>query len=347
MKKAKVSYPSAISDQFRFDNPDYDEDLMKEYALMSQVASMYYIEGMQQPEIAKKLFFSRSKVSRILTKAKELGIVNIQVQRISERVPSIEKQLKALFPIKEAVVITNFSEMDDSETLENVSYFASLYISNLLKDNSVLGISNGNAVNNVVRQYQQMQNCSLQVVQIIGSGSNAYRAIESREMVNQLTNTFPGKAFFLNTPLYMDNSFARDQLLLDPAISDTFRMMKQCDVILTGLGSFDKDQITTARIIKEYQTAEHAAELSLKGAVGCICALYYDIHGNYIPCDWNSKCISISFSDIKENNMTVAVACGSRKVLPVLGGLRSSLIDVMITDVDTAVQVIEANNTHL
>ena len=344
--KKKITVPPEISRQFRFDNPVYDEELMKKYALMSQVASMYYIEGIQQPEIAKKLFFSRSKVSRILTAAKEAGIVDIQVQRISERVPSIEKRIKELFPVKDAVIITNFSEMNDSETLENVSHFGALYISNLLHVNSVLGISNGNAVNNVVRHFQQMQACSLQVVQLIGSGSNAFRAIESRDMVNQLTTEYPGKAFFLNTPLYMDNYFSREQLLMDPAISETFQMMKRCDVILTGLGSFDKEQLTTAQIIKEYQTPEHAAELARKGAVGCICALYYDIRGNYIPCEWNSKCIAIPFGDIAANNMTVAIACGERKILPILGGLRSGLIDVMITDVDTAVRVIEANSAH-
>lgn len=341
MDKKRTALPAALSEQFRFGQQNYNENLMKEYALMSQVASMYYMEGLQQPQIAKKLFFSRSKVSRLLTKARELGIVNIQVQHISERVPSIEKQLKSLFPIREAVVITNFSEMDEKSTLENISHFGGLYISSLLKENSVFGISNGEAVNNVVRQFQQIQNCGLQVVQVIGSGSNAYRAIESREMVNRLTNKFPGKAFFLNTPLYMDNAFARDQLLLDPAISDTFQMMKKCDVLLTGLGSFDKDQVTTARIIKEYQTPEQAAELDAKGAVGCICALYYDIRGNYIDCEWNRKCIAIPFEDIRANKMTVAVACGSRKARSILGGLRSGLVDVIITDVDTAAQVIE------
>ena len=51
----------------------------REYALISQVAHMYYDLDMLQPEIAAKLYFSRSKVSRMLTQAKKLGIVEIRV----------------------------------------------------------------------------------------------------------------------------------------------------------------------------------------------------------------------------------------------------------------------------
>lgn len=41
----------------------------REYAVISQVAHMYYDLNMLQPEIAEKLFFSRSKVSRMLKQA--------------------------------------------------------------------------------------------------------------------------------------------------------------------------------------------------------------------------------------------------------------------------------------
>ena len=50
-------------------------------AIYSQVAHMYYELGMMQPEIAEKLYFSRSKVSMILKKSQELGIVYINLKK--------------------------------------------------------------------------------------------------------------------------------------------------------------------------------------------------------------------------------------------------------------------------
>ena len=343
MKNTNKAYLNTVK-TLNISGENYDAGKLQEYAMISQVAHMYYDQGMLQPDIAKKLFFSRSKVSRLLARAKELGIVEVRVQRITERASSLEEKLKSLFQLKDAVVITDFGSGDDENALDTVASFGALYVSGLLKSGCVLGLSNGVSVNKVVRNLIQLQDYSLKVVQLLGSASNAYLAIESRDMVNRITNVFPGgQGFFLNAPLYMDNNFAREQLLKDPAIANTFRMMKHCDIILTGLGFFDADAAKAADVIREYRTAAHAEELKEKGAVGCICALYFDINGTYIPCEWNSKCITIPFTDIQENKMTIAVACGPRKVLPILGALRGRLADVVITDVSTASQVITAH----
>lgn len=323
-----------------------DEKSLRELAFLSQVADMYYNQDMLQSEIAAKLYFSRSKVSRLLTQAKELGIVDIKVKHVSDRIPSVEKVLKDTFHLKDAVVINSYSgENKDERNLEAITDFASVYVSNLLKGDITLGVSNGSAVNKVTRKINRMHPCNLNVVQIIGSGSNAHQAIESRDLVMRFSEIFShGSCYFLNAPIYIDNAFARSQILKDKSITTAFQKMKHCDIILSGIGGFDVQRFHTAEIIREYQTDEHARELERKGAVGCICALYYDINGTYIESEWNDKCVSIPFEDIKANPMTIGVACRDDKVLPMLGALRGGLVNVVITDVDTATQVIERNH---
>ena len=56
---------------------------MAEYsktALIVKVAKLYFEVGMSQAEIAQELDISRSYVSRLLTDAKEQGIVSIAVR---------------------------------------------------------------------------------------------------------------------------------------------------------------------------------------------------------------------------------------------------------------------------
>ena len=55
---------------------------LQEYAFLSQVADMYYNQNMMQADIARRLRFSRSKVSRLLTRARETGIVDIEVKHV-------------------------------------------------------------------------------------------------------------------------------------------------------------------------------------------------------------------------------------------------------------------------
>lgn len=319
-----------------------DDKTLQGLAFLSQVADMYYNQNMLQSEIAKKLYFSRSKVSRLLTQARELGIVDIKIKQITDRITPIEQALKDTFHLKDAVVINSYSgENKDEKNLENVTDFASVYISNLLKGNIMFGVSNGQAVNKVAKKITKMHDCELNVVQIVGSGSNAHQAIESRDLVMRFSEIFhQGHCYFLNAPIYIDNAFARSQILQDKSIATAFDMMRKCDIVLTGIGGFDVQRFHTAEIIREYQTDAHAKELQEKGAVGCVCVLYYDINGNYIHCDWNDKSVSMPFEEIKKNPMTIGVACRDDKVLPMVGALRGGLLDVVITDIDTASQVL-------
>ena len=41
---------------------------------------MYYIDGLKQEEIAKQVQISRSLISMILTEAKEVGIVEVNIR---------------------------------------------------------------------------------------------------------------------------------------------------------------------------------------------------------------------------------------------------------------------------
>ncbi len=47
--------------------------------LLHKVAKLYYIEDLKQESIARRLKISRYKVSRVLKKAKDEGMVRIEV----------------------------------------------------------------------------------------------------------------------------------------------------------------------------------------------------------------------------------------------------------------------------
>ncbi len=317
---------------------------LQEYAFLSQVADMYYNQNMMQADIAKQLYFSRSKVSRLLTRAREVGIVDIKVKHVRDRVTAIEEIFRSTFNLKDAVIITNFENDTYDQTLDDVTDFASIYVSNLLKGKMNIGVASGNAADRTNRKIRAIHDCQLNVIQLIGTVSNTRQAIESREIIESLANMYHGTGYFLNAPTSMDNSFAREQLLQDPHVKEVIEMMKECDLIVTGLGGVDPSRLKTAEIIREYQTEEQARELLEKGAAGCVCLMYYDIDGNYIPCEWNEKCICMPLEEVKKNPLTISIAVGDYKIMPILGALRGGIPDVLITDVTTATKVLMKNN---
>lgn len=319
----------------------FNEEGRSEYAIMSQVAHMYYNLNMLQPEIAKKLYFSRSKVSRILKRARELGIVEINVRAVPGRSLPLEKRVEAIYDLKDSVVIENFKgyERSESQDLDAVTNYAALYMSELFRDQTIVGLTRGRTVDKVVAQLRKIHDCDLEVVQLMGSSTNTYMSSESRELVNRVISTFSASAHFLNAPLYVDDVYAKEILLKDANLQSVFQMMKRCKIILTGLG--DLGNIPEG---KEgwygYMTKEHIEELINKGAVGSICAQYYDINGKLINCEWNKKCIAMPFEDIIKNKTTVVVASGENKVAAIKGALRGGLINVLITDAETCREVL-------
>ena len=313
-----------------------------EYALLSQLSDMYYNRGMKLSEIAQALHFSNAKVSRLLSSAREKGVVEIRVHRILDRIAELETLLKERYLLDDAVVVSTYPDLPYDEGLDAVTDFAAAWISERLQGRVALGVSNGESVNRVAGKIKPVHPCDLDIVQLMGSGGGAHHNIESRDLVTRIAGIFPGgRSFFLNTPLYIESSRARDALLREDAVANTFARMNNCDILLTGIGAFGTHTKEAPIIIREYLTKAHAEELVRAHATGCICAQFYDPEGKTIACRWNSNCVSMSLSAVKKNNMTVAVCCGKRKAAPVRSALKGRLVNVLITDAQVASAVLQ------
>lgn len=311
-----------------------------EIALISQVAHMYYDLGMLQPEIAQRMFFSRSKVSRMLTQARELGIVEINVKHIVDRAPAMEKLFHEHFGVKEALIITCFEPENEHDTFTTLTDFAALHIAGVLRGPMTVGISNGKTVNAVVGKLNRRNPCTLDVVQLMGSASSTFMAEEARNMVDEVVSLFGGKGHFLNTPLYIDDKYARDVLVQDPVVSGVFDKMRECDVVITGIGEFVESQGHIPPWYG-YLTERHIAELRQKGAVGSVCAQYFDRDGHIIDCEWNEKCIAMPLKDVRSAPLSIGIASGKSKVPAILGALRGGFINAIVTDTATASMILE------
>lgn len=309
-----------------------------EMAMLSQVAHMYYDLGMLQPEIAKALFFSRSKVSRILKKAQDVGIVEIKVKRYLSRMTSYERKLEETFGLQTAIVLNNYGD-DRENSDEALVNYAAMYISDRLKGERILGITGSHLVTKTVHKLKKVHDCNLKVVQTIGATINHDI---SGDLVNYIVQTYDGKAYFLNTPVYVDDLYAKEVLLRDPAVTETFSLFRRCDLLLMGIGRFDLRG--DMPLWFGYMTERHRQEMASKGAVGSVCAMFYDINGQLLDCEWNKKCITMPWHDVANTRQRIAIARGQGKVKSILGALRGHLTDVLVTDMTTATAVLELQN---
>jgi DNA-binding transcriptional regulator LsrR (DeoR family) len=69
---------------------------------LAHAARLYFIDGMSQKEVADEMQTTRSNVSRMLTAAKERGVVQIRI--MIGRDHELERELMDRFGLAEALV---------------------------------------------------------------------------------------------------------------------------------------------------------------------------------------------------------------------------------------------------
>ena len=75
------------------------------YRLMAKIARMYHERGMRQSEIAAELHVSQPRVSRLLKRAAEVGIVRTTISLPPGVHTDLEEALEKRYGLAEAVVV--------------------------------------------------------------------------------------------------------------------------------------------------------------------------------------------------------------------------------------------------
>ena len=95
--------------------------------LKKRAAVMYYRDDMTQAEIARALYLSRTKISRLLKAAKEENIVDIRINGGFRRNDYLEHIFEERYGLKEAVILADIPGGED-EALRTVARAAAEYI---------------------------------------------------------------------------------------------------------------------------------------------------------------------------------------------------------------------------
>ncbi|MER3436400.1 MAG: hypothetical protein C4346_01530, partial [Chloroflexota bacterium] len=118
--------------------------------LLATVARLYYLDGLNQQEIAAMFDVSRSTVSRMLTEARERGIVRISIEETDLRATTLETSLIDTFSLRRAIVIRSLSQSPDA-TRQTVGYFAASIVSDWISETTVIGVAGGRTLAALIR----------------------------------------------------------------------------------------------------------------------------------------------------------------------------------------------------
>lgn len=291
-------------------------------------ARMYYEQELSQDEIAKALGKSRPTISRMLTTARRLGIVHIEIRPPLTRHVPLERALQERFRLKDARVVTAGTE--EVNSADHLGRAAASYLQSILRDGMTLGVSNGRSLAATARFLQPEVAVHINVVQIIGALGHDNPAIDGPDVARAFAAAYDATCRYLHVPVLVESSVIRQTLMRDRNIAQTLKAGAGADVAVVGVGTLDPTN--QSPIFEGLITQKDIVKTRQAGSVGHVCGEFYTATGARAQVELNERTISIGLDAMKRIPTVIAVAGGASKATAIVAGLRGGYFDTLITD---------------
>ncbi|WP_309085652.1 sugar-binding transcriptional regulator [Chelativorans sp.] len=316
----------------------YDEQREE---LMVRAAKLYYDLQRTQAEIAGELGLTRWQISRLLTEARELGIVRIEITPRSSRATEIEVELQQTFGLKDAVVVPHGENHDQQMVMEAVAQAASRYIVGLKPHVSLMGVSWGRTMSAVARFLPVNWSPGLHVVLV--NGATNIRSTSSRAIAvaEEFAQSASGMATLLPVPAIVGKKSTREVLEQDPIIERVLRLAEEADVACFSMGGISHESVL---VTSGYIEPEHIDRLRAEGAVGDILGRFVDASGAIVDPELDGRTIGLRLDLLKKKSRAIGIVSGREKHEVTRAALKAGYLSVLITDEASARAALEDRN---
>ncbi len=300
--------------------------------MMLKVCDLYYNQNLGQREIAATMDLSRPTVSRLLTNARERGIVRIILADLTGRnYFDIEQQLEKKFGLKEAILTESY---DDRELLQNeLGRMAAQYLERILKNGDSVGVSMGTTLTHIIPHISADYLRDLTFIPLIGGIGESSSELYSNYLAETMAKAFGGISLALHAPAMVSRIQAKNELLQEESISRVLARTNDLQVALSGIGAPDE---SSTIITAGFFSREMIEDLHRHNICGDICMRYFDEYGNLSLYEHNQRVIGINIETLRLVPRSIGVAGGVKKANAIKGALAGRYINVLITDIDCA-----------
>ena len=305
---------------------------------LAHIASLYYDQNKTQQEISEVVGITRSAISRLLNEAREKGIVEITVHYPYRTIPELEKALLQRYNLKAARVLAR-GDKSVEEMVHGLGVLAAQYFSSLLKPDSIIGISWGTNLYQMVQAIKRVSLPDAEVVQLVGGTGTEKGSAIGPLLAPMLADRLGCSCRFLNAPLVTNSQELRNALLEEPSIREALDRANQADIALVGIGALHLDIYNPYRL--GYLTADEVNTMKSLGVVGDVCCLHFSTDGEILDMEINRRMMSISQESLARIPTVIGIAGDSRKSEAIYGALRAGLVNVLITDETAARGVLD------
>lgn len=310
---------------------DADDEL-----LAVRVAELYYDDNKTQDEIGGLLGISRWKAGRLLTQARDAGIVRIEIVHPRARRLTLERRLCERYGLRDAVIVP--SPDGDDAVAPRVAQAAADYLTALRPVPRTLGVSWGRTLDAVAERLPNGWATGVTVVQINGGVSLNRRPGTAATLAATIAAKGGGQAVLLPSPAILERLETKRAIEADRTVADVLDRAAAASAYLYSAGVADA---TSVLVESGYLTPDDVAELVRKGAVGDVVGRYIDADGHIVDPGLDERTVGLGHDELRSAATAIFVVAGASKHDVARAIVMSGLCTVLVSDEDTARALLE------
>jgi len=304
----------------------------EELELALQVAEAYYLRDESKVAIADRLHITRFQAARLLTLAREAGMVHIEV-----RAPGgIDRELSALVQAKlgvaRALVITSLA---GASPLDDIGFTLARTVADVVEPGDIVGLTWSRATIAMTQQLSHLQPCSL--VQLGGHVEGVTGMPGTVEIVQRAAQVSGGRSFPIYAPLVVQDGHTAQSLRTQPTIASAIELFAQLDVAVVSVGAWMSSGSTIYDTVPE-SLRRSATDMGVVGEIG---GRLFDRAGQPVPDLIDDRIIGISLEELRQVPEVIATSYGAYRAVATIAAARAGLIKTLIADRSLALAVLD------
>lgn len=257
----------------------------------------------------------------------KLKIFIYEIKGLSQIERFIEKHLN----LHQVIIVPGDVETDKS-VLKEIGKTSASYTMDMIKGNSVIALTGGTTVKEVVDNFASSTNNKYKDVLVLPArgGMTGNAEIQANTLVVRLAEKLGGKYELLHAPDNLSTT-ALETISNEKDIKDIIYKIRNAEILIHGIG-------IAKEMAKRRGLPENVIlKLEKLGAVGEAFGHYYNEAGEII---YSTPTIGLRSEDVRNNKTLIAVAAGKNKARAIIATEINGSSRVLIIDEATAKEIV-------
>lgn len=314
--------------------------------VLVKVARLYYLEDRSQGDIAKQLGVSRSSVSRILTSAREQGVVEIRIHPPGQltRVGELEDAFTREFGIAEPRIVRRPT---GRAPIDIVGEMAARVFESQVAHLSTVGLSWGYTISQFVEHVSlEPIYRDLHLFPLAGGMPTGDTGPSGNTSLETLAHKCGATAYRFESPSVVESRQTWQALSGESAIVAAIERAANVRMAVIGIGSYGVR--SSARVMEAMGlNPDEKAETEARHPAGDLNGRFFDIDGVPLGPPTSERVIGVSMEQLAKVPQVYGLCGGVDKARGLVGALRTGVLDGVVVDEDLAAAALKvARHEH-